>query len=59
MVLDLGVLGTGILVVTILSFLFLMFVVSRYRKYKTNEFVIYLRNGKVRRAGAGGHDGAG
>ena len=54
MVLGLEVLGTGILVVTILSFLFLMFVVSRYRKFKTNEFVIYLRNGKVRRAGVGG-----
>ncbi|MFX0195039.1 MAG: SPFH domain-containing protein [Candidatus Hodarchaeota archaeon] len=51
---DLGVLGSSVVLITLISFIFLMFLVSRYRKFKTNEFVIYLRNGRVRRAGAGG-----
>ncbi|MHA2061309.1 MAG: SPFH domain-containing protein [Candidatus Sifarchaeia archaeon] len=40
--------------VTVLFFFFLLFLLGRYRKFKTNEFVIYLRNGKVKRAGLGG-----
>jgi len=31
-----------------------MFFVSRYRKFKTNEYVIHFRRGKVKRAGTGG-----
>ena len=38
----------------VLIFLFIMFFVSRYRKYKTNEYVIHFRRGKVKRAGTGG-----
>lgn len=34
--------------------LLVMFYVSRYRKYKTNEFVIHFRRGKIKRAGTGG-----
>ncbi|TFF95390.1 MAG: hypothetical protein EU544_02875 [Promethearchaeota archaeon] len=35
-------------------FFVLIFFASRYRKYKTNQFVIHLRNGKVKHAGLGG-----
>jgi regulator of protease activity HflC (stomatin/prohibitin superfamily) len=55
--LQLGVLGpysVWIVTVTVLFFFFLLFLLTRYRKFKTNEFVIYLRNGKVKRAGLGG-----
>ena len=45
---------TYIVALGIMSFLFLMFLVSRYKKFKTNEYVIVLRNGSVHRAGAGG-----
>ncbi|MHA2165643.1 MAG: SPFH domain-containing protein [Candidatus Hodarchaeales archaeon] len=38
----------------VLIFLFIMFFVSRYRKFKTNEYVIHFRRGKVKRAGTGG-----
>ncbi|MFX0149499.1 MAG: SPFH domain-containing protein [Candidatus Hodarchaeota archaeon] len=38
----------------VLIFLFILFYVSRYRKYKTNEYVIHFRRGKVKRAGTGG-----
>ena len=38
----------------VLFFLFIMFFVSRYRKFKTNEYVIHFRRGKVKRAGTGG-----
>ncbi|MHA1339735.1 MAG: SPFH domain-containing protein [Promethearchaeota archaeon] len=31
-----------------------MFIVSRYHKFRTNQFVIHLRNGKVKSAGLGG-----
>ena len=34
--------------------LLVMFYVSRYRKYKTNEYVIHFRRGKIKRAGTGG-----
>ncbi|MFX1315602.1 MAG: SPFH domain-containing protein [Promethearchaeota archaeon] len=40
----------GIIVV----FLFFIFMATRYRKFKTNQFVIHLRNGKVKHAGLGG-----
>ncbi len=55
--LQLGVLGpysVWIVTLTVLFFFFMLFLLSRYRKFKTNEFVIYLRNGKVKRAGLGG-----
>ncbi|MHA1475040.1 MAG: SPFH domain-containing protein [Promethearchaeota archaeon] len=32
-----------------------LFFASRYRKFKTNEYVIFLRGGKVKSAGRGGH----
>jgi regulator of protease activity HflC (stomatin/prohibitin superfamily) len=38
----------------VVIFLFIIFFVSRYRKYKTNEYVIHFRRGKVKRAGTGG-----
>jgi regulator of protease activity HflC (stomatin/prohibitin superfamily) len=40
--------------VFILILMFILFFVSRYRKYKTNEYVIHFRRGKVKRAGTGG-----
>lgn len=40
--------------VFVLFMLFIIFYVSRYRKYKTNEYVIHFRRGKVKRAGTGG-----
>lgn len=55
--LQLGVLGpysVWIVTITVLFFFFLLFLLTRYRKFKTNEFVIFLRNGKVKRAGLGG-----
>jgi flotillin len=46
----------GIIITTvIIIFLFITFIVSRYRKFRTNEFVIHLRNGKVKSAGLGGN----
>lgn len=45
-----GVAITGVIIV----FLFLVFLATRYRKFKTNQFVIHLRNGKVKHAGLGG-----
>jgi len=38
----------------IIGFLFIVFMAARYRKFKTNQFVIHLRNGKVKSAGLGG-----
>ncbi len=38
----------------VLVLMFVIFYVSRYRKYKTNEYVIHFRRGKVKRAGTGG-----
>jgi len=38
----------------IIVFLFIIFMAARYRKFKTNQFVIHLRNGKVKSAGLGG-----
>jgi len=38
----------------IILFLFIIFLAVRYRKFKTNQFVIHLRNGKVKSAGLGG-----
>lgn len=46
---------SGIVVaVVITALLFLIFLVSRYRKFRTNQFIIHLRNGKVKSAGLGG-----
>ncbi|MFW9993443.1 MAG: SPFH domain-containing protein [Candidatus Odinarchaeota archaeon] len=44
----------AIVVIGILFIMLLLFVVSRYRKYRPNEYVIHLRYGKVRSAGTGG-----
>jgi len=46
---------TGLVIALIIvAFLFLIFMATRYRKFKTNQFVIHLRNGKVKHAGLGG-----
>jgi len=45
--------GLGV-TVGIIIFLFVIFLAARYRKFKTNQFVIHLRNGKVKHAGLGG-----
>ncbi|MFW9785500.1 MAG: SPFH domain-containing protein [Candidatus Heimdallarchaeota archaeon] len=46
---------TGLVIaLVIVAFLFLIFMATRYRKFKTNQFVIHLRNGKVKNAGLGG-----
>jgi len=46
----------GIIVagVCVLGLLFIIFLISRYRKFKTNQYVIRFRNGKVLSAGKGG-----
>ncbi|MHA2281745.1 MAG: SPFH domain-containing protein [Promethearchaeota archaeon] len=45
--------GIGV-TIGIVVFLFIIFLAARYRKFKTNQFVIHLRNGKVKHAGLGG-----
>ncbi|MHA1831241.1 MAG: SPFH domain-containing protein [Candidatus Helarchaeota archaeon] len=56
MALDLGILIIWIIVAAvIIFFLFIIFMVSRYRKFKPNQYVIHLRNGKVKSAGLGGN----
>ena len=45
--------GLGV-TIGIIIFLFVIFFAARYRKFKTNQFVIHLRNGKVKHAGLGG-----
>ncbi|MFX1322404.1 MAG: SPFH domain-containing protein [Promethearchaeota archaeon] len=44
----------SVVIVIIVAFLFFIFMATRYRKFKTNQFVIHLRNGKVKHAGLGG-----
>ena len=44
----------GVVTIVLVAFLFIVFMASRYRKFKTNQFVIHLRNGKVKSAGLGG-----
>ncbi|MBY8981565.1 MAG: hypothetical protein KGD57_01335 [Candidatus Lokiarchaeota archaeon] len=44
----------GIVTAIIIFFLFIVFMVTRYRKFRTNQFVIHLRNGKVKHAALGG-----
>lgn len=45
----------GIVIIIVLSIVLVaVFFASRYRKFKTNEYVIHLRNGKVASAGRGG-----
>ncbi|MHA2094810.1 MAG: SPFH domain-containing protein, partial [Candidatus Hodarchaeales archaeon] len=43
-----------VVLVGVIFFLFVMYYVSRYHKYKTNEYVIHFRRGKIKRAGTGG-----
>ncbi|MCF2139460.1 MAG: hypothetical protein K9W44_05330 [Candidatus Lokiarchaeota archaeon] len=50
---ELGPAGIVLLVVLTLVFIAVFFA-SRYRKFKTNVYVIHLRNGKVHSAGRGG-----
>ncbi|MFX0073106.1 MAG: SPFH domain-containing protein, partial [Candidatus Hermodarchaeota archaeon] len=49
-----GWITATVVVAIIVVFLFLIFMVTRYRKFKTNQFVIHLRNGRVKHAGLGG-----
>ena len=49
--LTIGLIVAGILG---LALLFVIFIITRYRKFKTNEYVIRFRNGKVKSAGKGG-----
>jgi len=52
---EINVWAIGIAVTcAIIGFLFIIFMAARYRKFKTNQFVIHLRNGKVKSAGLGG-----
>ncbi|MHA1671615.1 MAG: SPFH domain-containing protein [Promethearchaeota archaeon] len=45
----------GLIITGVIIFLMIIiFMVTRYRKFKTNQFVIHLRNGKVKHAGLGG-----
>jgi len=44
----------GVVTGIIVLFMILIFMATRYRKFKTNQFVIHLRNGKVKHAGLGG-----
>ncbi len=45
----------GIVIIIVLSIVLIaVFFASRYRKFKTNEYVIHLRNGKVASSGRGG-----
>ncbi len=44
----------GVISGIIILFLIIVFMATRYRKFKTNQFVIHLRNGKVKHAGLGG-----
>ena len=44
----------GVISAIIILFLFIVFMATRYRKFKTNQFVIHLRNGTVKHAGLGG-----
>jgi flotillin len=44
----------GIVAGVIVVFMVLIFMATRYRKFKTNQFVIHLRMGKVKSAGLGG-----
>jgi len=51
--LNLWFVGLGV-TIGIIIFLFVIFLAARYRKFKTNQFVIHLRNGKVKHSGLGG-----
>jgi len=46
----------GVVIIVVLSIVLVaVFFASRYRKFKTNEYVIFLRGGKIKSAGRGGH----
>ncbi len=51
---SLGIVGIVIIIVVTIVLIALFFA-NRYRKFKTNEYVIFLRGGKVKSAGRGGH----
>ncbi|MFX1393024.1 MAG: SPFH domain-containing protein [Promethearchaeota archaeon] len=44
----------GVVAAILIFVLIVIFMATRYRKFKTNQFVIHLRNGKVKHAGLGG-----
>ena len=46
---------TAAVIITVATLvLFVLYIASRYRKFRTNEYVIHLRNGVVKSAGRGG-----
>ncbi len=45
-----GVVVAAVIIIVMI----IIFMATRYRKFKTNQFVIHLRNGKVKHAGLGG-----
>ena len=49
-----GLIPYIIVIAVVLFILFALFYVSRFKKFKTNEYVIHFRRGKVKRAGTGG-----
>jgi regulator of protease activity HflC (stomatin/prohibitin superfamily) len=52
---EIEVVVVGVVVTSVIVLLlFIVFMATRYRKFKTNQFVIHLRNGKVKHAGLGG-----
>lgn len=51
---DYGWLTSLVIIVFAMGFLFFLFYLSRYKKFKTNEYVIHFRNGRVKHAGTGG-----
>ncbi|MDH5582170.1 MAG: SPFH domain-containing protein [Bdellovibrionales bacterium] len=44
----------GVVGIVMVGILVIVFYASRYRKFRPNEYVIWLRNGKVRKASTGG-----
>lgn len=46
--------GIAFIFLFVLFLLFIMFYISRFKKFKTNEYVIHFRRGRVKRAGTGG-----
>lgn len=54
-VIGIEAISTIVVIIVVILFLFLIFLASRYRKFKTNQFIIHLRNGRVKSAGMGGN----
>lgn len=46
--------GIAFVFLFLLFLFFVIFYISRFKKFKTNEYVIHFRRGKIKRAGTGG-----